>query len=272
MKAESTMVMRVHFLGVRGSTPVSGPEFTRVGGHTSCIAVSAGTGADADAPALVLDAGTGLQTIASTLGGRAFDGWVLLTHLHWDHVQGLPFAPALDRDDARVVLAQPAQGDPERVLRRAMSPPHFPITPSELRGDWTHVALEAGKHQLGPFEVRAVDVVHKGGRAFGYRVSHGGTSIAYVPDALDANDDALLELAADAAVFVRGAPFLAAESDRAVSFGHGTAEGAADVARRAGAGRLVLTHHAPARTDTEVFAIAERLGAIAAVEGLVLDV
>jgi phosphoribosyl 1,2-cyclic phosphodiesterase len=223
-------------------------------------------------PALVLDAGTGLQMIGSTLGERAFDGWVLLTHLHWDHVQGLPFAPPLDRDDARVTLAQPAQGDPARVLERAMSPPHFPITADELRGDWSHVALEPGKHQFGPFEVLAVDVVHKGGRAYGYRVRCEGTSFAYVPDAVDANEDALLELATGVDVLVRGAPFVASESARAAAFGHGTAEAAAAVAKRAGAGRLVLTHHAPNRSDADVFAIAERLGAIAAVEGMILDV
>jgi phosphoribosyl 1,2-cyclic phosphodiesterase len=266
------MVMRLNFLGVRGSTPVSGPEFVRVGGHTSCIAISAGSGAGADPPALVLDAGTGLQTIGSTLGGRPFDGWVLLTHLHWDHVQGLPFAPALDRDDSRVVLGQPAQGDPARVLERAMSPPHFPITPAELRGDWTQLALEPGKHEFGPFEVLAVDVVHKGGRAYGYRVGDGGSSFAYVPDALDANEDALLELASDVDVLVRGAPFVASESERAVAYGHGTVEAAAAIAKRARVGRLVLTHHAPNRTDADVFAIAERLGAIAAVEGMTLDV
>jgi ribonuclease BN (tRNA processing enzyme) len=93
-----------------------------------------------------------------------------------------------------------------------------------------------------------------------------------VPDALDANEDALLELATDVAVFVRGAPFVASESERAAAFGHGTVEAAAAIAKRAGAGRLVLTHHAPNRTDAEVFAIAERLGAIAAIEGMTLEV
>jgi phosphoribosyl 1,2-cyclic phosphodiesterase len=262
--------VRLHFLGVRGSTPVSGPDFVHVGGHTSCIAVSADT--SGEVPALVLDAGTGLQSIGSLLGGRAFEGWVLLTHLHWDHVQGLPFAPALDRVDARVVLAQPAQGDPARVLERAMSPPHFPITPAQLQGDWTHLALEPGKHQLGPFEILAVEVVHKGGRAYGYRVSYAGTSFAYVPDALDVNEDALVELASDVSVLIRGAPFIAAESERAVAYGHGTAEAAAAIATRARAGRLVLTHHAPNRTDVDVLAIAERAGATAAIEGMTLDV
>jgi ribonuclease BN (tRNA processing enzyme) len=185
-------------------------------------------------------------------------------------VQGLPFLPALDRDDARVVLAQPAQGDPLEVLRRAMSPPHFPIGPEGLRGAWTHLALEPGKHQFGAFEVLARDVVHKGGRTFGYRVRCGDSTFAYVPDALDANDEAILELAADAEVLVRGAPFVSDESERAAAFGHGTAEVAADITERARVRRLVLTHHAPTRTDTAVYEIAKRVGATAATDGMTL--
>jgi phosphoribosyl 1,2-cyclic phosphodiesterase len=260
--------VRLRFLGVRGSTPVSGAEFVHVGGHTSCLAVSVA----AELPTLVLDAGTGLQNLRAEFGARPFDGAVLLSHLHWDHVQGLPFLPALDRDDAHTLVAQPAQGDPVEVLGRAMSPPHFPITPDGLRGTWTHVALESGKHQFGAFEVLARDVEHKGGRAFGFRVQARDATFAYVPDALDANDDAILELAADADVLVRGAPFVSTEAERAAEYGHGTAEAAAAIAARANVRRLVLTHHAPTRTDGEVFAIAARLHATAATEGMVLDI
>ena len=260
--------MRIRLGGVRGSTPVSGPEFARIGGHTSCIAVSV----DDELPTLILDAGTGLQTLAAEFAGRPFAGTILLTHLHWDHVQGLPFLSALDRDDARVVLAQPAQGDPLATLARAMSPPHFPIGPEGLRGDWTHVALESGKHQFGDFEVIARDVVHKGGRTFGYRVRCGDATFAYVPDALDDNDDAILELAADVDLLLRGAPFVAAESARAADFGHGTAEHAVEIAARARVGQLVLTHHAPVRADYDVEAIAERLGVQAAREGTTLEI
>ena len=258
--------MRLRFLGVRGSTPVSGVEFAQVGGHTSCLVVSVGD----ELPSLVLDAGTGLQTLRAEFEDRPFNGSVLLTHLHWDHVQGLPFLPALDHDDAQVVLAQPAQGSPMQVLGRAMSPPHFPITPEGLRGAWTHLALEPGKHQFGAFEVLARDVVHKGGRTFGYRVRCGNSTFAYVPDALDANDEVVLELAADVDVLVRGAPFVSSESDRAAAFGHGTAEAAAQIAARARVRRLVLTHHAPTRTDEAVYDIAARVGTTAATEGMTL--
>ena len=80
--------MRVHLCGVRGSTPAPGSEFVRYGGHTSCLALCR----DGEpAPSLILDAGTGIRTVTALLVGRAFTGTILLTHLHWDHVQGLPF-------------------------------------------------------------------------------------------------------------------------------------------------------------------------------------
>jgi phosphoribosyl 1,2-cyclic phosphodiesterase len=261
--------LNVTFYGVRGSTPVAGSEFARVGGHTSCVAI---TTDDASLPTLILDAGTGLQSLAPRFASAPFDGAILLTHLHWDHVQGLPFFPPIDRDDARTLLAQPAQGEPVEVLSRAMSPPHFPIRPDELAGQWTHVALEAGKHDFGAFDVVAHDVVHKGGRTFGYRVMHEGRVFAYVPDALDDNDDAICELAADADVFVRGTPFVVAEAARAAAYGHGTAEHAAEIARRADARQLVITHHGPTRVDDAVDEIAARVGAIAAYEGLTLTI
>ena len=260
--------MRITFFGVRGSTPVSGPEFSRTGGHTSCVGLSLDDGP----PTLVLDAGTGLQRLARAMDGRPFRGTILLTHLHWDHLQGLPFCPPLDRDDAEVVLAQPAQGDPVTVLSRSMSPPHFPIAPGLLRGRWEHVALEPARRRFGGFDVTPGEVQHKGGRTFGFRIEADGVVVAYVPDALDDNDAAIEELAAGADLFVRGTPFVAAEHERAEAFGHGTVEHAIGVARRAGVRRLVLTHHGPTRTDDELAAIAARLDVELAHEGLTLDV
>jgi phosphoribosyl 1,2-cyclic phosphodiesterase len=239
-----------------------------VGGHTSCLAVSVGE----RPPTLVLDSGTGIQTLADEFpNGAPFQGTILLTHLHWDHVQGLPFFPPADNDNARVVVAQPAQGDAYAVMARAMSPPHFPLMPDGLRGDWQHIGLESGKHDIEAFEVVARDVEHKGGRTFGYRVTFDGVSFAYVPDALDANDDAMLELADGVDLFVRGTPFTSAEQERADLYGHGTIDHAVAIAEQANVGRLIVTHHAPMRSDADVAAIAARHGVTAATEGMVVD-
>ena len=168
-------------------------------------------------------------------------------------MQGLPFFPPADRDDAGSCSVQPAQGDPVAALARAMSPPHFPIGPDGLRGSWKHVGIEPGTHEFEGFDVLARDVQHKGGRAFGYRVTGADASLAYVPDALDANDDAILDLARDVDLFVRGAPFVAAEAERAERVrprhrrARGRDRGDAPTSRR-----LVLTHHAPIRTDDDV--------------------
>jgi phosphoribosyl 1,2-cyclic phosphodiesterase len=274
--------VRLLFAGVRGSTPVSGPEFDRIGGHTSCVAVMR----DHDRhPALVLDAGTGLINLHSRLDGAPFAGTILLTHLHWDHVQGLPFFRAADRDDARVTLMMPEQGDARAVLGQAMTPPHFPIGPEGLRGAWEFTGLDPGVHAIEGFEVTALDIPHKGGRTFGYRVSDGTHTMAYLPDhgphgpdAVENSRAAALELVAGVDVLVHGAPFVVREQALADCYGHATRADAIDMAVDGGAGRLVLTHHGPFRTDDAVDEIGRTAAAafareiVVAREGMLVEV
>jgi phosphoribosyl 1,2-cyclic phosphodiesterase len=248
--------VRLLFAGVRGSTPVSGPEFTRVGGHTSCVAVLRD---GEQVPALVLDAGTGIMELTPGFGDAPFHGTILLTHLHWDHLQGLPFFRPADRDDARVTLAMPAQGDPVEVLRRALSPPHFPIGPEGLGGAWRFAGLDEGTHEIEGFEVTARAIPHKGGRTFGFRVSDGTRAFAYLPDHGPRGPDAAAvgtagacDLAAGVDVLVHGAPFLASEQRIADLYGHATVDDALALATGARVGRLVLTHHGPLRSDDAV--------------------
>src|SRR6185437_1724113 len=119
------------------------------------------------------------------LGGQPFAGTILLSHLHWDHVHGLPFFTGGDRDDARASLLMPWQGagaSAEEVLARGMSPPHFPIAPSGLRGAWTFGFAVPGPLKAEGFTVEAREIPHKGGVTYGYRVSDGSRAIAYMPD------------------------------------------------------------------------------------------
>ena len=208
--------MRVRFCGVRGSTPAPGIEFVRYGGHTSCLTLAHD---DAAAPSLILDAGNGLQCVSGLLDGEPFVGTILLTHLHWDHVLGLPFFAAADRRDARLHVVLPEQDsgkDAESVLAGMMSPPYFPVGPSELRGHWTFATIGAGEHQLEGFTVLAREIPHKGGRTFGYRISDGHSTLTYMPDhcptMFGPGEDgfgeyhaAALELASDADVLVHDA-------------------------------------------------------------------
>jgi phosphoribosyl 1,2-cyclic phosphodiesterase len=240
--------------GVRGSTPAPGPEFNRVGGHTSCVAVESGD------RWLVLDAGTGFRRLADHLDGGPLRGSILLTHLHWDHTQGLPFLPNADRPDAEVDLYLPRQPDDDdaaRVLGRAMSPPHFPIDVLGLGGRWTCSSLDPGRHEIEGLTVTAAEITHKGGRTFGYRVEDGDSKVAYLPDhspavASTARRDAALELARDVDVLLHDSQFVGSERGLADAYGHSTIEDAVAFATEARARRLVLFHHAPSRTDDEI--------------------
>jgi phosphoribosyl 1,2-cyclic phosphodiesterase len=253
--------MRLHLCGVRGSSPASGIEFVRVGGHTSCVAIAH----DAEThPSLLLDAGTGLRNVTKLMGDAPFDGSLLLGHLHWDHVQGLPFFAAGDRPDSRVAVHLPVSaGSPRDVLGCLMSPPYFPITIGELLGDWSFHRLAEGQFDVEGFSVMARQIPHGGGTTYGFRVSDGSRSIAYLSDhgpiALGAGPDgsgpyheAAMELACGVDLLLHDAQFTSTELRALPHYGHSSIDYAVGLAERSDVGRLLLCHHDPSRTDHEV--------------------
>ncbi len=263
--------MRIHLCGARGSCPVAGVEFVRYGGHTSCVALAHDGAAG---PTLILDAGTGIQRATRLLDGTSFAGTVLLTHLHWDHVLGLPFFAAADKKNARVDVVlpeQPGGKDAESTLARIMSPPYYPIEPTELSGEWTFSSIAPGEHRFEGFDVLAREVPHKGGRTYGYRVSDGRSTLAYIPDhcptafgfgedGLGAYHEAVLELADGVDVLVHDAQLLPEEFPAKADYGHSVTDYAPALAARAGARTVALFHHSPDRTDDALDALERRLG------------
>jgi phosphoribosyl 1,2-cyclic phosphodiesterase len=255
----------ITFFGVRGSNPCTGPEFERYGGHSSCVVLEA----EGQLP-IVLDMGTGLRPYGMTHDGD-FHGTVLLSHLHWDHMQGLPFFPAGDREGSEVAMVVPGQedgSDPLTVLDRAMSPPFFPIGAGQLRGAWTFDSLQPGESEHAGFHVLAREIPHKGGRTFGYRVSRGGVVMTYMPDhcptAFGPGPDgtgeyheAALELARESDLLIHDAQLLRSELAAEAMTGHACGDYALELARRAGAKGVLLFHHRPNRTDDELDRLAE---------------
>ena len=279
--------MKLVVLGARGSTTAPGPDFLRYGGHTSSIAVLA----DADqVPRLVLDAGTGLRQLPELLRGNAFCGSIVLSHLHWDHLHGLPFSPAVDHEGARVRLWLPEQTAPEppavpvdqraqgglaeRMLAQVMSPPFFPIGPDGLLGSWDFQLARPGQLDLGvpdpgapggaQPEVTVAPVRHKGGTTLAIRIDLDGQSAAYVPDHalstldgerlvdLSGEDDAAARMVHGVDLLLHDGQFTTGEARTAAMFGHSTVQDALHWADQCQAGRVVITHHAPGRTDAEL--------------------
>ncbi|MGH2832881.1 MAG: MBL fold metallo-hydrolase [Solirubrobacteraceae bacterium] len=262
--------MRVHLCGVRGSTPAPGPEFLRYGGHTSCVAI---VHDGQTRPSLILDVGTGVRSVTKLLEGEAFQGTILLTHLHWDHVQGLPFFAAGDNDSASVKLMLPEQedgSDAETVLERAMSPPHFPMSPRQIRGGWTFATLAEGEIQIEGFEVLALEIPHKGGRTFGYRVSDSSSTFTYMPDhcptELGPGEEGWGACHPNALALAKGSDALAHDAQLLNAqelanegrFGHAAADYAVELGRRAGVRKTLFFHHRPDRTDTQLDELAAR--------------
>jgi ribonuclease BN (tRNA processing enzyme) len=279
--------LQIRFCGVRGSLPAPGIEFVRYGGHTSCLALSHD---GATAPTLLLDAGAGLMAVSAVLDGAPFTGTILLSHLHWDHVHGLPFFAAADRADARASVLLPEQDggqDATGVLAGLMAPPYFPIKPTELRGSWTFDTIAAGESEIEGFDVLSREIPHKGGRTFGYRISDGHSTLTYMPDhsptSIGPGRDgfgeyhpAAVELARDADVLVHDAQLFPEDFAAEGSFGHSVADYPVGLGKHAGTRAVVLFHHRTARTDEELDGLARRFSGASphvsvATEGTVLE-
>jgi phosphoribosyl 1,2-cyclic phosphodiesterase len=272
--------MRIKFWGVRGSIASPGPETAGVGGNTSCMEVQCGS------TRLVLDAGTGIRRLGDALLKEGpVDATLLLSHLHWDHIQGLPFfVPAyLPSSRLRIVgMASGVMGLRE-ALAHQMQAPVFPVRLDELSAQLAFEEVRSGQtFQVGAAHVRVSKLNHPGGVA-GYRIEHMGRSVVYATDTehYACVDPALLQLAYRADVLVYDAQYTPDEyagrfGRSKVGWGHSTYVAAAELAREAEVGTLVLFHHDPQRTDAgvaEVERSAQELfpRTIAAREGLELS-
>jgi phosphoribosyl 1,2-cyclic phosphodiesterase/ActR/RegA family two-component response regulator len=278
---------RIRFWGVRGSIPVPGKSTVRYGGNTSCVEVRA------DGEIIILDAGSGIRLLGLELdkefGPRSMKLTLLISHTHWDHIQGLPFfSPAYNQKNLiRVLGYEGARAGLAKILASQMETPFFPVSLRELP---SHLAIEELREtdfQVGKVEVHSKFANHPGICA-GYRLFTRSGSIAYFPDNepyeplklhLASRDGISQEEARDFATaerakmveFLQGCELAIMDTQytdeeyaKHIGWGHSSLSSVVSLALDANVGRLVLFHHDPNHDDEMIDKMLEHARALVA--------
>jgi len=249
--------MNIRFWGVRGSIAVSGGRFLHTGGNTSCIEITH------EGERLILDGGTGLRALGDNLGTPVKAG-MIFSHVHWDHIQGVPFFTPAFRPDSQLTLigAARSSGNLMDALKAQMKPPTFPITLESLRAQLRFVDLFEGQpYEYGPFRITSLELPHPDG-VCGFRIEAGGRSMVYATDVEHGS-----ELRKSLIQFCDGVDLLGHDAQYTddeywgstgmpkIGWGHSSWQQATRVAQEAHVGKLALFHHDPRREDDEVAVI-----------------
>jgi phosphoribosyl 1,2-cyclic phosphodiesterase len=266
--------MEVRFWGVRGSVPWATPEAIGHGCNTPCLEVRD----TASGARLVLDAGSGIVGLGAALDTVPGDLTIVLTHYHWDHLQGLPFLAQMYAPGWKPQIHAPlCESNTEEWVSTIFRSPFFPVPYERLPNKPSIEVIEPGRLTLGGFELSAVRLNHPGG-ALGYRVRGATGDLVYATDhefGDPAFDEPLADFARGAAVLVLDAHYTPEEIARFRGWGHSDWRTCAEFAATVGAGTLRLFHHKPGRTDDELASVGTRArrvfaAAAAAAEGDVL--
>jgi phosphoribosyl 1,2-cyclic phosphodiesterase len=229
---------------------------------------------------IVLDAGSGLRNLGDALVARGpTETTILLSHLHWDHIQGLPFFVPIYIPGNRVeVISGPNGVMPlEAALRRQMCAPFFPVELDEVSTQLKASEVRGGQpFRVGPMRVVAAKLNHPD-PVYGFRIELGAHSVVYATDTehYACVDPALRKLATGADILIYDAQYTPEEYPGKVGWGHSTWAAGVELAKAAGVKQLVLFHHDPRRSDAQVAELEARAraqfaGTVAAREGAIL--
>jgi phosphoribosyl 1,2-cyclic phosphodiesterase len=249
--------MRVKFWGTRGSVPTPGRATEKYGGNTACVEISQ------DGDRLILDAGTGIRELGlQMLEQEPRPTSMLFSHVHWDHIQGLPFFTPLFSPAHHFFIFAPSKfkGSLRKVLYKQMAPDVFPVDFGNLAARIEFETLASRGTPAGPFTIDAFPLTHPGG-SWGYRVRGASQQVIYATDNEfdpEADPQAYAELVDQ----VRGADLLIADGQYTLAeypgkrgWGHGVLEYVTRLAEDANIQRLAITHHDPMRDDNALTAL-----------------
>ena len=295
--------MYVKFWGVRGSYPVPGPATNRIGGNTSCVQVNV-----SDDTTIIIDAGTGIRRLGQHLSPtQAKHCHLLISHTHWDHIQGLPFfAPLYVEGNHISIYARQRDVDLRTVFANQTLDPYFPVNMDDVDADVQFVPLTEGdRFTIDNARVTCARLNHPY-IAIGYRIEFDGCSVAYVSDTAPFNQIVLgyefisetpkltgkpadgeaaelaqmrkgvIDLCRDADLVIYDTMFEIHEYKKCPHWGHSAPEHAVAVVEEANAATLALFHHHPSRDDDAQDAICRRVDkltdrkVLTAYEGLVV--
>jgi phosphoribosyl 1,2-cyclic phosphodiesterase/CheY-like chemotaxis protein len=286
---------RIRMWGVRGSIPVPGKSTVRYGGNTSCVEVRA------DGEIIILDAGTGIRLLGLALdeefGPRSMKLTLLISHTHWDHIQGLPFfSPAYNQKNLiRVLGYEGARAGLAKILASQMETPFFPVSLRQLPSHLAIEELRDMEFQVGTVEVRSKFANHPG-ICVGYRLATSSGSIAYFPDNEPYEELKLLLASRDGISEDQARDFAGAERKKMVEFlwdcdlaimdtqyteeeytkhvgwGHSSVDSVVSLALDANVSKLLLFHHDPNHDDQMIDKMVEHARALVAKSGKPMEV
>lgn len=249
-------MMKLIFYGTRGSTPVCGKEYMEYGGNTTCI------GLEAEDKLFILDCGTGLMSLQK----MQFDtehyrsAHIFITHLHWDHIQGIAFFGPFFAPGCEFEIYGERRYDKSirEQIESVMESPMFPVQADSFQAKMDYRDVSCGDRiQIGGVAIETIRLDHPN-VCTGYRITYGGKSVCLAGDCENANEE-IEAFAMGADVLICDAQYTDAEYPAKKGWGHSTWQRCCQLGEKCRAGKLILTHHDPSRTDMELEALKKEL-------------
>jgi phosphoribosyl 1,2-cyclic phosphodiesterase len=245
--------MIVRFYGARGSIPVSGKEYLKYGGNTTCLEIRT-----KDDDIIIVDAGSGIRTLGNRLiSEKRYQYTMIFTHAHWDHIMGFPFFQPIYLAKTQIIMygCPFAQASVREMISKIMAPPNFPVKFEDIRADITYSKACEGPFTVNKVSITPIPLSHPN-QGKGYRFEEGGKSFVFLtdneltfrhPGGFDFED--YREFSAGADLLVHDAEFTEKQYKKTRTWGHSVYQDALRLALEARVGKFGLFHHNQERSD-----------------------